>query len=106
MAFELTFGPIPRGQGVLHRCDNPPCCNPAHLFLGDQSANMADAAHKGRARGAEGEQNWNSTLTTADVHIIRRLSAAGVPRKHIAAKFKVTPQHVGAIVRRQARKAA
>ncbi len=40
--------PIPGGQMICHRCDNPPCCNPAHLFLGDQFANMQDASTKGR----------------------------------------------------------
>lgn len=48
VAWEVTHGPIPPGLGVLHRCDNPPCCNPSHLFLGDQFANMQDAASKGR----------------------------------------------------------
>ncbi len=47
-SFEIHKGPIPEGLGVLHRCDNPPCCNPAHLFVGGQKLNMEDASTKGR----------------------------------------------------------
>jgi hypothetical protein len=46
-AFELTFGPT--DKWVLHKCDNPPCCNPAHLFEGDAMSNVADMISKGRA---------------------------------------------------------
>jgi hypothetical protein len=49
-AWKLTHGPIPDGLQVLHRCDNPPCCNPAHLFLGTQQDNIADMHKKGRYR--------------------------------------------------------
>ena|SRR5215475_4242906 len=41
-------GPIPKGQSVLHKCDNPPCINPDHLWLGTQSENLHDAFVKGR----------------------------------------------------------
>src|SRR5262245_33607729 len=46
VAYELTYGPIPAGQEVCHRCDTPPCCNPDHLFLGSHHENMTDMADK------------------------------------------------------------
>ena len=53
-AYELTFGPISSEQHVLHKCDNPKCCNPSHLFIGNQQDNMADKLAKGRQkRGSE-----------------------------------------------------
>jgi len=50
VAYELLVGLIPAGLLVLHRCDNPPCINPVHLFLGTQAVNIADMVAKGRGR--------------------------------------------------------
>ena len=47
-SWHLHYGPIPPGKIICHHCDNPPCTNPEHLFLGTYADNMKDASYKGR----------------------------------------------------------
>jgi len=51
VAYELEYGPIPAGLYICHRCDNPRCCNPSHLFAGTPSDKVKDAVQKGRWTG-------------------------------------------------------
>jgi len=55
VSWEIHNGPIPDSLSVLHRCDNPPCVRPEHLFLGTQKDNMQDRLAKGRYRGTDGQ---------------------------------------------------
>ena len=80
VAWMLAYGPIPDGLSVLHHCDNPICCNPAHLWLGTQADNIRDRDSKGRqATGVSrrtiksfGEKNGQAKLTRDNVRAIRK----------------------------------
>lgn len=99
VAWELaTERTIPSGFAVLHRCDNPPCCNPAHLFLGTQADNMADMAAKGRSR--RGSRSTAARLSAEDVSTIRRRYANGdVSQDQLAQEFGVSQTNISQIVR-------
>jgi hypothetical protein len=85
---------------VCHRCDNPKCVNPAHLFLGSRSDNMKDMVMKGR--GLTGEKNGHSKLTEAQVREIRgRWSAGGIKKKQLALEYGVKHQVVSKIILRK-----
>jgi hypothetical protein len=88
VAFELENGAVPDGMFVLHKCDNPPCCRPDHLFLGDHQTNKDDEVAKGR--NVYGERVGNHKLTEDDVRHIRQLLAAGESLSAIGRKFNVT----------------
>ncbi len=98
-AWEYTRGPVPAGLFVLHRCDNPPCCNPAHLFLGTQADNMADMQAKGRQ--AKGERHSQAKLTAGAVADMRREYATGsTSLSKLAAAHGVTMGAVWRIIKR------
>lgn len=95
LSWELFIGPIPDGLHVLHTCDNPPCVNPAHLWLGTHADNMADMKAKGRG-------NWGShRLTAGEVDEIRLLRAEGTTQKGLAVRFGIDPSCISRIVNRK-----
>ena len=71
VAWQLTYGEIPEGMHVCHRCDNPSCVNPSHLFLGSPFVNVHDMITKGRRVLVRGESSPNSKLTIDQVRWIR-----------------------------------
>lgn len=100
-SYELHNGPILVGMRVCHHCDNPPCVNPNHLFLGTPADNTADMVRKGRARGrgSPGESNPASKLTEVDAIRIRTLFAWGEQKSRIARQFSIGETSVTRVVR-------
>jgi hypothetical protein len=94
MAWFYTNGPIPEGLEVCHKCDNPPCCNPADLFLGTHADNMRDAWGKGRLTllpRMPGEANPAAKLTAAAVaEIRRRLTIGGITGAALGREYGVS----------------
>lgn len=84
LGFELTSL-----LSVCHRCDNPPCCNPAHLFVATHRENMQDCKRKGRRPDLKGECHPKAILSEADVHLIRALRKAGWAPREIAPIFDI-----------------
>lgn len=109
--YEQFIGSVPDGSNVCHRCDNPPCVNPAHLFIGTQGDNIADMMTKGRHGGwsevpserrARGEVNAAAKLTETQVLEIRsRYANGGVSQQALADEYGVHQTIVSAIVRRK-----
>jgi hypothetical protein len=73
MAWILTYGEIPEGMIICHKCDNGKCCNPNHLFLGTHRDNTQDMISKGRRVILNGEDDPKHKLTEHQVLEIRRL---------------------------------
>jgi len=97
-AYALATGSDPGDLFVCHKCDNPPCCNPRHLFLGTQADNVSDMIAKGRARHI-GERNGAAKLTTCDLEAIRANICEGRANVDIAREHGVT-HHVISRIRR------
>lgn len=86
ISYRIHRGSIPDGMVICHKCDNPSCVNPDHLFVGSQADNIADMHNKGRTRkrGLKGESHANSKLTEDAVRSIRvsAESATALSRKY------------------------
>jgi hypothetical protein len=94
-SWELHFGPIPEGMKVLHKCDNPPCCNPKHLLLGSTQDNVKDRCSKGRS--VKGESVWCAKINAEQVREIRRRAALGENQHDLAKEFNTTQANISCI---------
>lgn len=101
---------IPDGMFVCHKCDNPKCCNPLHLFLGTPKENMHDKIKKGRQPTREefsklakryspkGSKQPKAKLHESDIPSIFEMFKNKVPKRRIAQRFNVTPGAIGAVL--------
>jgi len=112
-AWRLLVGQIPEGMWVCHRCDNPPCVNPAHLFLGSRADNLSDMRRKSRGKvpgagwsGALGENHRAAKLTWALVAEARERFSRGEILSALARDYGVTPPTMWAVVHRKTWKVA
>ncbi len=96
IAYYLAMGIDPQGLCVCHSCDNPPCCNPAHLWTGTHLDNNLDMKAKGRL------EQGGRKLNESDVRTIRKLYKAGnVFERELGAMFGVTQKNISHIITRR-----
>lgn len=102
LSYELHYGPVPDGLFVLHKCDNPGCVRPDHLFLGTLTDNNRDRAQKGRNLSVKGENHGRAKITNRDVVQMRQLYKNGKTPAELAKKYGISQSNVSRIVRGRA----
>ena len=96
IAWILIYGDIPNGFNVLHHCDNPPCCNGKHLFLGTNADNTRDMIRKGRDR-----HPGHPKLIEIQIREIRKSRQEGLTLQEIAQLYSISDQHISDICQRK-----
>lgn len=92
-AWQQANGPVPQGMQVLHRCDNPSCINPAHLWLGTHADNMADKRAKGRSHNVptgRAHRRPTAKISESQAKEIKHMLEQGIRQAKIAAFFGVS----------------
>jgi hypothetical protein len=107
VAYLVMTGKDPGSLALMHSCDNPPCCNAAHLAPGTDKENSCDATKKGLNKPPDpkfhtrGERHPLSTMTALQVLEIRERHAAGARACDLARAYETTPQNICIIVQRK-----
>lgn len=97
-SYEIFKGDISEGLQVCHKCDNPSCCNPDHLFLGTPKENVQDCIKKGRRPNSKKRAIASGKLKEEEVIEIRKLYNEGMSQKDIQDKFKISQSQVSGIL--------
>lgn len=100
VSYEIANGEIAKGMNVLHKCDNPSCVNPDHLFLGTQKENMEDCVKKKRRNAPVGERQHLSKLTKEKVLEIREL-AKSITQRKISEMYNISEVAISCIILRK-----
>ena len=103
-SYNLHNGRLPDDLHVCHKCDNPSCCNPDHLFLGTDADNLADMRRKNRHSPPPkmtGRRNPSTKISEKDVLQIRKMKKAGKSLKEIAVSFSISKTNVADICKRK-----
>lgn len=90
VSYEIFKGSIPNGLDVLHHCDNPPCCNPKHLYVGLPTLNSQHMVIRNR--------QWNQKLTADDIPEIRRRHAEGESQASLGRSYGVRGSAIGKVI--------
>lgn len=100
LAYLLAHGELPSDKMVCHSCDNPACCNPAHLFLGSAKENSQDMVKK--MRSPHGERQGHTRLSQREVQAIHRLNAMKrLTQREIGEAFGISQQTTNAIINKR-----
>lgn len=99
LSWQLANGPIPKGLSILHKCDNPPCVNPKHLYAGTSSDNMKDAWDRGR-KNNNCHRGPRNPMAKYDVEFIRKIRASKKSLSKISKEFGINKSYVGQIRQR------
>lgn len=92
-----NWNEIPSDKYICHKCDNPICCNPSHLFIGTPKDNIEDAMKKGRKKYESGDGATSSKVNFKLASLIRRLREIKIPCKKVASMFNISQSLVYAI---------
>jgi hypothetical protein len=100
-SWQIHVGPIPDGLHVLHKCNNPACVNPSHLYVGTDQDNMNDKIRAGRQNHPFGSRIANAILNDDIVRSIRARHANGETRTEIARDLGLKRNNVDQVIYRQ-----
>jgi hypothetical protein len=95
LSYMLLISDIPKNKLVLHKCDNPKCVNPKHLYVGTQKDNMQDKVRRGRMPCMSGENSPSSKLTWKKIEQAKKLSHEGSSLRSIGKMFNVHHWTIG-----------